>query len=204
MASMDAQWLKTQFETQPNKTKAGLAQALGLEAPAVSKILSGTRQIKAGEYLIMRAFFGLPVDGERAARNDNAYVLEPLGAKGRMSDSADNAQADWILPAEIMQKRTRSTPDHIKSFRVEDNMMSPDFKRDEHVLVDLEDRTPTPPGTFVVSDGFGYLLRNIEHVPSSNPAQIRISALDKNFQSQILNAKDFNIVGRVIAKLQWL
>ena len=204
MASMDAQWLKTQFETQPDKTKAALAQALGLEAPAVSKILSGIRQIKANEYMIMRAFFGLPIDGERAARNDNTYVLEPLEKKSGMLDSADDAQADWILPADILQKRTQSTPEHIKSFRVEDDKMAPDFKRDEHVLVDLEDCIPTPPGTFVVSDGFGYLLRNCEYVPNSDPAQIKISALDKHFQSQILNAEDFNLIGRVIAKLQWI
>lgn len=43
----------------PKKTKAQLARLLGLEPPAVSKILAGTRQIKAQEYMKMREFFCL-------------------------------------------------------------------------------------------------------------------------------------------------
>jgi len=85
---MDSTWLKTQFKLNPEKNKAGLAKVLGLGAPAISKILAGERQIKAAEYMLMRRYFGLPVDGESAAQgsssraggHDDRYVLEPLSA----------------------------------------------------------------------------------------------------------------------------
>ncbi len=99
---------------------------------------------------------------------------------------------------------TGSEPKNIKNFRVEDNMMAPEFNCDEHVLVDLSDCTPSPPGTFIVSDGFGFLLRNCEPVPNSDPVKIKITALKDSFEPQTLTLDEFQIIGRVIAKLQWL
>ncbi len=205
---MDAQWLHAQFSHHRDKSKAALAQALGLEPPAVSKILSGVRQIKATEYIKMREFFGLPSGEKRDHEGQTqSYVVDQLKSNHNLSDSAnevENSQSQWILPANIIQKHTQSTSDVIKSFRVGDHMMAPDFKRDEHVLVDLSDKNPTPPGTFIVSDGFGHMLRNCEYVPNSNPVKIKITAHTQTYQPQILRREEFEILGRVIAKLQWL
>ena len=82
--------------------------------------------------------------------------------------------------------------------------MEPDYKRGEHVLIDMSDKKPSPPGAFIISDGFGVMLRNCEFVPHSNPPEIRISASKPSFQTQALRRDDFDIIGRVIAKLQWL
>lgn len=82
--------------------------------------------------------------------------------------------------------------------------MEPDFKRGEHVLVNLSDKKPSPPGTFVVSDGFGYLVRQCEVIPGSKPVDIKVSALNSSFNPQKLRLSEFEIIGRVIAKLQWL
>ena len=200
---MDAQWLTAQFDFHPEKTKADLAKALNLEPPAISKILKGTRQIKAQEYMIMRAFFGLPVHDFKNHQNGESFVFEQLQPASSLKDN-ENADAQWMIPAEIIQKRTNAQAENIKSFRVADQMMVPEFHRDEHVLVDLSDTKPSPQGAFIVSDGYGYLLRNCEFVPQSDPVQIKISALKDTFEPQILKPEDFEIVGRVIAKLQWL
>lgn len=201
---MDAQWLKAQFAHHPDKTKAGLAQALGLEASAVSKILSGSRQIKAPEYVIMRQFFGLPSDGGSSSKTSQAYVLGSLGKQAQFEESTDPAQSQWVIPADIIKKHTDTPSEQIKSFQVSDNMMTPDFNKDEHVLVDLSDHNPSPPGTFIISDGFGFLLRHCEFVPHSDPPEITISATKKTFEPQKLSEGKFEIIGRVIAKLQWL
>jgi transcriptional regulator with XRE-family HTH domain len=201
---MDSQWLKSQLTLHPHKSKAELARALGLEPPAVSKILNGTRQIKAQEYMNMRRFFELPVDGERAAMSgDLNYVLKPLQIKDGLKD-ADAHPAQWILPASLLNERTEAPSEKIRIFKVTDHFMEPEFRKDEHVLVDLSNITPSPPSPFIVSDGFGYMVRHCEFVPMSKPAKIRISAYNKLFVPQVLTAKEFIIVGRVMAKLQWL
>jgi len=204
---MDSQWLKRQFDHNPDKSKAGLARALSLEPPAISKILNGARQIKAQEYNLMRQYFGLPVDGENATvLSENSYRLDMLaGDNNAFQEDPDQPREDsWVIPAEILSARTQAPPNQIKIFNIKESFMEPEFRHGENVLIDLSDNTPSPPGTFIISDGFGVMLRNCEYVPNSDPAEIRISANSANFQTQVLHTGDFEILGRVIAKLQWL
>lgn len=203
---MDSEWLRAQFRLHPDKTKAGLAQALGLEAPAVSKILAGTRQIKAQEYIAMRRYFGLPVDGEKAARggaHPAAYTLSPL-APGLKDGEAAMDENAWVMPASLFAARTRAPPDKIRIFPVQENAMQPDFNPGEHVLVDLSDQKPSPPGVFVVSDGMGYIIRQCEYLPHSKPAHVRLSARNPRYDPAVVELPRAGIVGRVIAKLEWL
>lgn len=199
---MDAQWLKAQFKIYPSKTKAELARALGLEPPAVSKILAGTRQIKACEYMKMREFFGLGlIASGSAGQSKSAYVIETLGHT--LSDQ-DNFAGEWAIPASIISQKTRATPEQIKIFQIHETVMEPEFRKGEHVVVDLSDKKPSPPGVFVISDGFGFLVRSCAFVPSSSPPQIKISAAQKDFEPHIFGEEEIEITGRVIAKMQWI
>lgn len=198
---MDSQWLKTQFQIHPHKTKAQLARFLGLEPPAVSKILAATRQIKAQEYIKMREFFGLGGDLSHGSRKSDAYILEPL--KSGMSEQ-ESYDGEWSIPASILNQRTKAQPDQVKIFLIEENVMEPNLKKGEHVIVDLSDKKPSPPGIFVISDGFGFMARHCAFKPVSSPPEVKISAIQKNFEPQTLPREDIDILGRVIAKMQWI
>lgn len=205
---MYSQWLKQQFAQHPKKSKAALARALGLDSPAISKILKGTRQVKAHEYAIMRRFFGLPVDGETAVSNKNSFVIRPLVEKNSgLRDKAthpNHGESEWIIPSHVIGKHTDAPPDKVKILEIKESLMEPDFRHGEYVVVDLSDKKPSPPGVFIVSDGFGYLLRQCEFVPHSSPPKIKISAKDQSFQPHILTHDDFSIIGRVIGKVEWV
>ena len=200
---MDSHWLKLQFRMNPHKSKAGLAKAIGLEPPAISKILGGARQIKAAEYHAMRRYFGLPVDGEGGVYALNgagkSYVLQPLQEPGR-HEPADA----WVIPASLIERRTDASPDQIRVFPIQDNTMTPDFKQGEHVLVDLSDRKPSPPGVFVVSDGVGHIVRQCEVLPNTRPLKVRMRPLNPSYESHDAPLQKTAMIGRVIAKLQWL
>ncbi|PJB69826.1 MAG: hypothetical protein CO093_09550 [Alphaproteobacteria bacterium CG_4_9_14_3_um_filter_47_13] len=203
------EWLKSQFKLHPDKNKGALAKALGLEPPAISKILGGARQIKAQEYIIMRRFFGLPVDGERALRSGslpkskNSYILEPL-ASGMKDREQQGSKDQWIMPASLFESRTSAPPEKIRIFAVQENAMAPDITRGEKVLVDLSDIMPTPAGIFIVSDGLGHIIRQCEYIPHSDPPSIRLSSSNPRFKSYVTELDKAEIIGRVIAKLQWL
>ena len=204
-AEMDSTWLKTQFRLNPETNKAGLAAALGIGAPAVSKMLAGTRQIKASEYVQMRRFFGLPVDGDSAARSgksESRYVLESMAM--REKDEPEAQQDSWVIPASLLKGRTAAPPDKVRVFKVQESAMAPDFMPGEHVLVDLADQSPSPPGAFLVSDGIGQIVRRCEHVPHSQPPQVRLSTASGKFEARTVSLKDAGILGRIIAKLSWL
>ncbi len=200
---MDSQWLKMQFRLHPRKSKAGLAKAVGLEPPAISKILGGARQIKAAEYHAMRRYFGLPVDGEggfyASKGSTKSYVLQPLS-----EPDSHQQEESWIIPASLIERRTDTPPDQIRVFPIQDNTMAPEFKSGEHVLVDLSDTKPSPPGIFVISDGVGHIIRQCEILPNTKPLKVRLRASNTRYESHDAPLRKTVLIGRVIAKLQWM
>ncbi len=205
---MDDKWLKQQFALHPKKSKAYLAKLLGLGAPAISKILAGNRQIKAREYAIMCEYFGIDDPYGIKSRQQNGYVMNTLpqsqkNLQDRASNNTQTEQEPWIIPEQIIQKHVEASPDQIKIYQIKENLMAPEYNKGEHVLVDSTDMVPSPPGVFIVSDGFGYLIRSCEMVAGSKPAKVKITAHADNFTAQILMLEDFDIIGRVVAKLQW-
>lgn len=208
---MDKVWLHKQFESNPDKTKAQLARFLGLEPPAISKILSGGRQIKAQEYVRMREFFGVAEsfadgDGPRYDMSQDSFVISPLKAEGLSERDAMQGQGgdSWVMPASLMAQKTKASSEEIKIFSVEESAMNPDFSSGEKVLVDLSDATPSPAGVFVLSDGLGHIIRRCEYIAHSNPARIKISANSPQYETYERSLEDAGLIGRVIAKLQWL
>ena len=188
---MDAAWLKKQFEEHPHKSKVGLAHMLALEPSAISKILSGTRQIKAKEYAQMQAYFGT---------DDHVDLSE----RGVMRDGGD-AMNDWVVPPSVLRARPDIDPDQVLMLRVSDSAMSPDFNEGEFVLVDGSVDVPSPPGFFVINDGYSDLTRQCDLVMGRSDAPIvRVSVRSSLFQDQELSLSDLNIVGRVIARLNWI
>lgn len=197
---MDSQWLKTQFDLHPGKSRADLARALALDPPAISKILAGGRQIKAHEYIAMRKFFGLPTDGERAVAA-SSYRLQILSA-GMAEKEREDDQEAWIMPAHLLESRTDAPPEKIRIFTIRDNSMEPDFMVGAQVLVDLSDTAPSPPGVFILSDGLGHVLRQCDIIPGEMPLQVNVLA--RNGTAFRLPLAKAAIVGRVIARLDWL
>ncbi len=196
---MDSLWLKTQFQLYPEKTRADLARALTLNPPAVSKILAGNRQIKANEYIAMRRFFGLPIDGLRAT--GRVYRLQALPQRPSEPEEPEEQDA-WIMPARLLESKTQAPPEKIRIFTVRDNNMEPDFMVGSQVLIDLSNVMPSPPGAFVMSDGIGHVLRQCDVVPGETPLQISVSSRSGvSFRVPLERA---NIIGRVIARLEWL
>ncbi|MCK6418595.1 MAG: helix-turn-helix transcriptional regulator [Alphaproteobacteria bacterium] len=199
---MDSSWLKTQFELNPKRNKADLAKALGLEPPAISKILKGTRQIKAQEYLIMRSFFGLPVDGH-ASLQPRMTVTDTENPRTLREAEKSTPFMAWQIPPDVQKaQRTVEPGRRTQIYTIRETTMVPDFKPGERVLVDLDDVIPTRRGPFLISDGQNFMVRECALVVNSNPVEISVAAKAKNFLPQTLLLSDVNIIGRVMAKLQ--
>jgi transcriptional regulator with XRE-family HTH domain len=192
----------------PGKTKAGLAELLGLEPPAVSKILNGTRQIKAREYTLMRRYFGLPVDGEGAVTSPLARTLRVENGE-RVSvmqegDAIPYSARPVCQPALDTLFDFRHGAGRYEVFQVRQSAMEPDFLKGESVLLDLTDIVPSPSGDFVISDGFEPMIRHCAFLPNTKPPMVNISARSGIFQPQTLSLDEFRIIGRVVGKVKWV
>lgn len=74
---VDPNWIKDQFENG-NGTRLGLAEALGCGRDVVSKILSGTRKIKAAELPVIERYFGIG-DSQSQASQRSAHQSPTTG-----------------------------------------------------------------------------------------------------------------------------
>ena len=197
---MNSQWLSTLFETYPEKTKKSLADFLGMELPAVSKMLNGTRQIKAEEYIGMRTFFNLPMDGEHALETQRqSYVTSNEMLNHNFAEGNDS-ENQWDDSNAILQKSSNIIYKKTMVIENMDDYMAPEFDQGQIVLVDLEMKEPVTADLFVVSDGMNYMVRECEMVSGANGLQVKVSAKKQGFISQILDIDEVYILGRVVGK----
>ena len=205
---MDKKWLEAQFKLNPEKKKADLAKALDLEAPAISKILAGIREVKAPEYVIMRKFFGLPNDGSKAYQHQkDAYIIQPLNVKnahGGMQEKIGKDAGNWVMPDSLVKEKTSANPGDVMTYRIEEDAMSPEYKVGQDVLVNTAMQKPSPSGVFLISDGMGAILRRCEYIPQSNPPAMRVSAVKEGYESHTMKIQPETIIGRVVAKIDWV
>jgi phage repressor protein C with HTH and peptisase S24 domain len=76
--------------------------------------------------------------------------------------------------------------------------MSPVLESYDRVLVDTSDRTPSPPGIFVLYDGLGLVVKRVEHVPHSEPARFVVASANPDYGRYELGADELYIVGRAV------
>ena len=78
--------------------------------------------------------------------------------------------------------------------------MFPDFLPGERLVVDPDHRIPSPPGVYVIWDGFGLVVKRLEIVPSSNPVLVRIIPRNHQYQTFERRLCDMDVRGRVVGK----
>lgn len=76
--------------------------------------------------------------------------------------------------------------------------MEPELWPGQRVMVDVEDKTPSPPGIFVVWDGLGLVMKYVEVVANSEPLRVRISSAHPAFKPYERNIDEAHINGRVV------
>lgn len=201
---MNSQWLNALFTNYPEKTKKSLADFLSMEPPAISKMLNGTRQIKAEEYVAMRAFFGMGNDGEHAvsASVQSTTISNDLHHNSFAEGESGKRDESWGSAPEISQENSAVVYKSTMVIENPDDCMAPDFESGDQILVNLDDRKPSTLGVFVVSDGVNYMLRQCELVANGALLQIQISGKKEGFLPQILEMDELHIIGRVIGKVQ--
>ncbi len=111
---------------------------------------------------------------------------------------------EWHLPKDLLRLRTTADAQALRIIAVQGDSMAPDFRPGERVMVDLADRIPSPPGVFVVWDGFGFVLKRLEMVPYSAPARVRIVSSNRAYETHELPAESLSVNGRVIGKWHWV
>ncbi len=101
-------------------------------------------------------------------------------------------------PAASFREAYGINPGNIRIIPVRGNSMEPELWSGQRVMVDVDDRSPSPPGIFVVWDGLGLVLKYVEVIANSEPVRVRISSAHQAFKPYERNLDEAYINGRVV------
>lgn len=74
----------------------------------------------------------------------------------------------------------------------------------DRLIIDIEDRRPSPPGAFAVYDGLGLVVKMVEVLPNTDPPRIRMISRNPQYSSYEVTSEEAHIIGRVRGKISIL
>ena len=120
-----------------------------------------------------------------------------------MIDS-ERIAAEWHIPADLFRAQTSAPLSALRIITIYGDSMEPELAAGTRVVVDTTDRTPSPPGVFVVYDGLGLVVKRLEHIARSDPARVRLTSDNPKYQPYELTIDEAQIQGRVIGRWRWM
>jgi phage repressor protein C with HTH and peptisase S24 domain len=202
-----------------NLNATSAAKKAGLGQDAIRDIVRGKSLNPANDTLRRIAkVLGCTVadlTGERATKTERrpdgdtiqiaeleVYAAAGMGVDGDGTimerDEAVAVVGMHTMPTASFREAYGISSSRIRIIPVKGNSMEPRLWPGQRVMVDIEDKTPSPPGVFVVWDGLALVLKYVEVVPNSEPLRVRISSANKDFMAYERTLDEAHINGRVV------
>lgn len=138
-----------------------------------------------------------------ADRPDDEFIAiahaaaRPSMGGGAIVEDESRPGRDYHFRRSWIRDKLRAAPSMLRVLQVEGDSMLPTLKDGDTVLVDMNQRTPTPPGVFVLHDGMGLVAKRLEHVPMSDPPRLRIISDNPHYTPYECLAEEANVIGRI-------
>ena len=117
-------------------------------------------------------------------------------------DGHHRVVGQWSMPSNYLSSFV-DQPGAVRILRVTGDSMEPEYPSGERVMVDTSHTVPSPPGVYVLWDGFGLVLKRIEIVLGSEPPRVRITSINPAYAAYERELSEIVINGRVAARWQW-
>ena len=89
-------------------------------------------------------------------------------------------------------------PEPLRRLTVTGDSMEPTLGHGDMLLVDTSKTTPTPPGIFVIDDGYGPVAKRIDIIPGSSPTRLSITSDNPQYAPSERTLDKTHIIGRVV------
>ena len=201
-----------ELRKQKGLTLAQLAEKTNSTAQQIGRLEKGERRLTT-DWMekIALALDILPEDlmtpnhGERVMIPEIATQTNDSTSPQKAPDSVaenNNILTEWALPKQLLANQV-GTDSTVRIIQVMGDSMQPEFNPGDRVMVNTADRTPSPPGVFVLWDGFGLIIKRCEMVPHSNPPRVILSSANTNYKTYEMDVSELDIQGRIVGKWQW-
>jgi phage repressor protein C with HTH and peptisase S24 domain len=123
--------------------------------------------------------------------------VRPSMGGGAIVEADERPGRDFHFRRAWIRDRLKAAPSMLRVMAVQGDSMMPTLNEGDVILVDMNQRSPIPPGIFVLHDGLGLVAKRLEHVPLSDPPSVRIISDNAHYTPYECTADEVNIVGRV-------
>lgn len=113
-------------------------------------------------------------------------------AKARKSEPYCYFRRAWI------RDTLSASPNDLRAVTLAGATMQPTLCDKDLVLVDTRQTSPSPPGIFVLSDGFGLVAKRLEYASSAKPPVVRVISDNPQYGAYERSASQIQIIGRVV------
>jgi len=143
------------------------------------------------------------VEGELPSIEDPRYVpiravtvTASMGGGHEVVDEGLEGEPYHFLETWIRDD-LKAIPRELRVMHVEGDSMEPTLLDGDVTLIDLTRISPTPPGIFVLFDGFGLVAKRLEHIPNSDPPTVRIVSDNPRYSAYERTAEEIRVIGRI-------
>jgi phage repressor protein C with HTH and peptisase S24 domain len=135
--------------------------------------------------------------------NSADYVTVPrlmvdISAGSGMLVSQFHKEERYYFRRNWIEEHLGVSPSVLRMLYVRGDSMEPTLYHNDIVLVDTTKKAPSPPGVFVLFDGFGLMAKRLEYASSGAEKKIRIISDNSQYSSYERSAEETFIIGRVV------
>jgi phage repressor protein C with HTH and peptisase S24 domain len=117
---------------------------------------------------------------------------------GALNEDHPETLGTWYLPTGLLQHELRARSGDVRLMSVRGDSMWPTLGDGDRILVDLSHKAPSPPGIFVLWDGFGLVTKRVDRIPGGEQPRIRLVSDNDAYPAYDCDVQDINVIGRVI------
>lgn len=104
----------------------------------------------------------------------------------------------YYFRREWIRDRLGVSASDLRMIFVRGDSMEPTLCAGDMILIDITKKSPTPPGIFVLFDGFGLVAKRLEFISNTNPPAIRIISDNAQYSAYERIIDELHIIGRVV------
>ena len=112
--------------------------------------------------------------------------MEAGAGAGALAEEFVSETARWHWPENMLRYEGGAAPENVRILRVRGNSMEPEMREGDRIVVDVSRRLPSTGETFVLWDGNGLVVKQVERVQGheeggAEPPRLRLISANPDY-----------------------
>lgn len=126
------------------------------------------------------------------------FITVSVGPDGKAIIIEDSREGVHYFRSTWLKKRFNTKASGLGMLYVRGDNMQPTLYNNDMILLDLTQRSPSPPGVLALFDGIGIVLKRIALVAGVQPVTVRVKSDNSQYGFYEQRLDEVDIIGRVL------